>query len=158
MTQKNTYKIILLRTFNNTIYVEKTLKYKFLPKIIKIANGKTFNVLVNNPAFIEGKEKVYLIDFDTGNTKSFSEIKVKMNPEDLDTIVSTKIIKELTSGIVDNKKEKIIWILVGFLIGVFLASTICLMIMNQKIEDLLINEIPPIFSSMNSLGRRLCLI
>jgi hypothetical protein len=80
-----------------------------------------------------------------------------MNPNQLDTLMSTKIIKELTSGIIDNKKEKIVLIIIGFIIGIILGLLIMQIISAGKIEELLLNSINsnPVIEPFQSLIQNL---
>lgn len=131
------YKLIFLREFNNTLNIVKITELNYLSNIFRLDNKHTFKIDINNVCFINKEQKTYFIDIDSGNQYTFKTIQAKMEPNQLDVIVSTKILKELASGIVENNKEKIILIIIGFIIGIILGLLIMQIISSGKIEELL---------------------
>lgn len=132
---KKMYKIMFLRSFNDVLNVVKTIECKILNTLLRL-NNKTYKIDINNVAFFNHFQKCYFIDIDSGIQYTFKIIKSQMNPNDLDTLVNSKLIKEITTGIVDNKKDKIVYVVIGLIIGALLGALIMQIIDNAKIQDL----------------------
>lgn len=129
------YKIYFLRKHFEALFIAKILETDEIKPIISLS-GKKYTLNLQTPAFI-GKQKVYFFDYDSGAQFAFEESIPLMKPEDLDLIVGQKIIKELTSGVIDNKKEKIFWVLMGIILGGLIAVVICMGVYNDKIQKLI---------------------
>lgn len=137
------YKLILLRKAGETAYVEKILNLKTLNSLEKGGPEKKYLISPNFPAFIDGRTWVYFVDFDSGAAYTFHEVKMHMSPDELDSIVSGKIIRELTKGVMDNRKEKIGWIVIGFVIGALLGALGVLFWAQNEIAAALTSNLPP---------------
>lgn len=150
---KKLYKIVYLRKFNNQLSVIKIVETNEIKEIFRINSNKTVQINLNNVCYLNQLQKTYFIDFDSGNQYTFEVIETSMNPAQLDNLMSTKIIKEITSGIIDNKKEKILFVVVGFIIGIILGLLIMQIIMSNKIQDILSEQsnITPIIQPFQSL-------
>lgn len=140
---KKPYKIILLRLFNEELSIVKEIETNNISKIMKI-NGNTYHINIKDVSYIKEHQRYYFINIDNANQYTFNEIEAIMNPKDLDNLFSTKIIRELTSGILDNKKEKILFVVIGFIIGLILGLLIMQILMSGKIEEILTNQTTPV--------------
>ena len=130
------YKIIFLRKHFNAVFVFKVIEKDTITPIIALSEKK-FSVDIGNPAYLSKNQKIYIFDVDSGSQLTFFEFASQMKPEELDMIVGQKIIKELTSGVIDNKREKIFWVLLGVLLGGLIAVVVCMGIYNDKIQTLI---------------------
>lgn len=137
------YKLVFLRKEFDTVNVVKVKVLKSLKKLEK-DKKKRYVLDIEHPAYVNRNIKYYFIDYDSGSQFHLIENPSLMNPEELDMIVGNRIIKELTSGVMDNKKEKLLMVIVGAIIGGLLATSIVLSIMNKKISDIYENiNAPP---------------
>lgn len=156
---KPKYKIIFLRREYEAMYVVQIKIFRTMKNLVK-ANKKQFLLDVNTPAYIYRNQYTYLVDIDSGSQLNYSEAKRQMSPEELDTIVGTKIIRELTAGVMDNNKEKVFWTILGVVIGLLLGLAIMQYVMSEKIAELVdkytttstITELPTIGSGLKLLG------
>lgn len=133
---KTKYKVVFLRKEYQTMNVVKILDVKKLSDTIKIGN-RSFMMNWQNPSYNSGLTKIYFIDFVEGAQLVFHIVKSQLNPKELDLIVGNKIIKELTSGVLDNKATLIMYLIIGFIIGGLLASLIVMMVMQSKIDAII---------------------
>lgn len=134
---KKKYKIIFLRKQFNAMFIEKVLKLQNIKPIVKFGK-KEFHISIENTTYITKKNvKVYFFDYDSGNQLSFIEIEKQLNPDELDLIIGQNLIKELTSGVIDNKKEKILWMVIGVIMGALLAIVITMSIYTNRIQELM---------------------
>ena len=129
------YKICFLRQHFEALFIAKVLETNEIKPIISLKD-KEFVLDLSKPAYI-GKQKIYFFDIDSGKQLVFNGVLPLLKPSELDLIVGQKIIKELTAGVIDNKKEKILWVLLGVLIGGLIAVVICMGIYNDKIQTLI---------------------
>jgi len=134
--KKVKYKIVFLRKEYKTMNVVKILNVKALKKIIKIGN-KSFKIDYSFPSYNSGLNKIYFIDFESGAQMVFKNFETELNPEALDVIVGNKIIKEITSGVLDNKKQLLFYLFMGFLVGALLAALIVMVAMQGKVDKIL---------------------
>lgn len=134
--KKLKYKIVFLRQEYQTMNVVKIREVKALNAIIK-EGTKAFVITYKFPTYNNGLDKFYFIDIETGKQLTFDAITRELNPEELDLIVGNKIIRELTSGVMDNKKEKIFFLAIGFIIGALLAAIIVMSLMQGKVDKIL---------------------
>jgi len=116
MFNKKKFKLILIRKEFQTLNVIKVVTTNTLGSTAKILD-KTYPIIIQYPTYLDGLQKVYMLDFDSGSQLKFSEIEALLKPEELDLIISTNVIKDLTAGALD-KKEKIMVGIMGFIIGV----------------------------------------
>jgi hypothetical protein len=130
------YKIIFIRKQFNAYFVARIIQTNDIKKTIALT-GKQFGISIENPLYISKMQKVYCLDFDSGSQLTFNEAKAFMTPEELDLIVGQKIIKELTSGVIDNKKEKLAMILLGLIMGALIAALVLMMYYTDKIQNML---------------------
>lgn len=132
---KPKYKLVFLRKEFDTFNVVKVKVCSKLENTYRMGK-KRYIIDTAHPAYIKTNEKYYFMDIESGAQYHLLENQALMNPDELDMIVGNKIIRELTSGVMDNKKEKIVLIILGVLLGGFLATSIVLGIMNKKIQDI----------------------
>lgn len=130
------YKILLIRKHHNAYFLIKVVQQNDLKPIVKF-NDKEFTVSIENPCYITSKQRIYLLDYDNGSQFTLNEAKALMNPTDLDLIVGQKIIKELTAGVIDNRKEKMINMLLGFVMGALIAAMVAILYYTNQIQELI---------------------
>jgi len=133
--QKLKYKLVFLRKEYSTMNVVKIVKL-IEPKILYRIREKTFNISYEFPCYSHLLEKIYFIDYESGSQLMFSAIDRQLNPEQLDLIVSNKIVKEIASGVLDDMKGKIAMVVLGALLGGMLAAIVIMGIYQKKIDDL----------------------
>jgi hypothetical protein len=129
------YKILFIRKQFNAYFIVKVIQTNKIEKMIGFS-GKEFAISVENPLYIVGSQKVYILDIDKGSQLTLLEAKANMTPEELDLIVGQKIIRELTSGVIDNKKEKLLNMLIGFAFGALLAALVAIVYYTGQIQQL----------------------
>lgn len=127
-------KYYLMRLRNNTYHVEKVIR-KNKPMDMITHKEMTFKIDLKAPLFVAQNNVCFFLDIETGNQLVFDQIEVKTTPKDLDLIVGQKIIKELTKGVMDNRKEKFLTMLTGFIFGGLLVAIILIMYYNGKINQ-----------------------
>ncbi len=130
------YKLVFLRKHFNAVFVFRVVETNEIKNIVSIEDKK-YAVEIINPAYISKNQRIYFFDVDSGKQMAFHEFEAHMKPEELDLIIGQRIIKELCSGVMDNKKEKITMILLGFIMGAMLAAIIAMAYYNGKIQDLM---------------------
>lgn len=130
------YKIIFIRKQFNAYFIFRIVQSNDIKKMLNLS-GKEFALSVENPLYINRMQKVYVLDYDNGSQMTFTEAKAFMTPEELDLIVGQKIIKELTSGVIDNKKEKLMNMLLGFIMGALLAALVAIVYYTGQIQDMM---------------------
>lgn len=130
------YKIIFIRKQFNAYFIFRIVQSNDIKKMLNLS-GKEFALSVENPLYINRMQKVYVLDYDSGSQMTFTEAKAFMTPEELDLIVGQKIIKELTSGVIDNKKEKLMNMLLGFIMGALLAALVAIVYYTGQIQDMM---------------------
>ncbi|MGQ4876462.1 MAG: hypothetical protein ACP6IY_20555 [Promethearchaeia archaeon] len=133
---KNEYWLIFLRKEFDTLNVIKSIKLKKPNKTYKLGK-KQYLIDIEHPTYCKLNKKYYFIDIEKGSHLHFMKTSQPMSPEELDIVVGNKIITELTRGVMDNKKEKIFWLIAGAVLGGLLATSILLAYFNGKIEDLM---------------------
>lgn len=140
------YKILLFRKERGNLSLIKSLTRKSLNSPIITIGSKKYVVDLEKPTYINKEYRYFFVDYDVGSQFNLNETAQALTPEELDMIIGNKIIKELTSGVMDNRKEKIMLIILGAIIGGLLVATIMMGVMNNKIEQLLTDNTgyPPI--------------
>jgi uncharacterized membrane protein YraQ (UPF0718 family) len=135
MFNKTKYRIVFVRKEYNTMNAVFIKTMKIPVEKIKMGN-KCYIIDYSNPFYNVKNKKVYFINIDTGNQMIFDEIKKEVNPLELDNIIGNNLITQLTKGVMDNTKEKIITIFIGILIGGLIGYIIATSIMQNKIDEL----------------------
>lgn len=149
---KPKYILVYLRIHQKTLHVVKKKRLNSLKTLMK-QKEKHFVIDIQNPCYMQDNIRYYFIDIDSGKQYTFSEIEYGISPEDLDTIVGSKIIRELTKGVMDNRKTKLSYFILGLVIGLLLGVCIMNFIMQNKVEGLMKEQIesnngPVIFPSL----------
>lgn len=130
---KNKFKIIFIRYEFGMRIVSAIKELKNPIKILKIGN-KDYIIDYEKPTYINKLTRIYVVDEESGGLVQFNQNIPSINPTDLDLIVGSKIIKELTSGIMDNK-EKIMFAIIGAICGALIAWIVCQNYMQTKIDE-----------------------
>ena len=133
---KNEYKLVFLRKEFDTLKIIKVVNLKEPNKTYKMGKNQ-YLVDIEHPTYCKMNEKFYFIDIENGNHLHFKSTTMPMSPEELDIVVGNKIITELTRGVMDNRKEKLFWLIAGAIMGALISATALLGYFNGKIEDLL---------------------
>lgn len=134
------YRIIFLRKEYQTMNVVKILNLSTISEIIKISK-KAYKLDMSSPLYNNKMIKIFFLNYDSGSQLVFKEIKRELKPHELDMIIGNKLIKELTSGLIDNKKDKIMMIILGIILGALLSAVIVMMIFQNKIQKILQTQI-----------------
>lgn len=137
---KITYKIYFTRLENGQ---RVTIGYRLLKEPSKLVKykKKAFPIDLASPIRIFKLQRIYVMDYATGAQLAVEGSEnALMSPDELDMIVSTKIIRELTSGLKESLSEKIIYIIVGCVIGFLVGFIVGYLIMQGKL-DALYNEL-----------------
>jgi hypothetical protein len=116
-----------------------TKKHLKTPKAtVRVGKDKSFVVQYDAPTLVHGLERQYVIDWESGNQYLLGEGETNpLTPEELDVILGTKIVKEITSSVSKDVWAMIIPLLIGALVG-FLAAWIIASTMYQaKIDELM---------------------
>ena len=139
------YKLVFIDKDKDLRYVAFTKMYKRLDNEVLEVKGKKFMLQIQNPAYLDQIKGfltqtnvfIYFIDFRSGEQLTFEESKSVLNPDQLKTILSTRIIKDLVSGITRGN-EKIDWysIIIGGLVGLFIGVIATFFFMQGKIDEL----------------------
>lgn len=129
------YKFFFLRKEYGTMNLVGLIRTNNLSDTIRF-KSRTYKISIDKPSFSEGKMKIYIFDFDSGTQLKFDGIESILNPKELDLVVSNGIIKELTEGAISDKKEKIINMILGAIIGALLATMLMFFYMNSKIDEI----------------------
>lgn len=129
------FKIVFLRKEYNTTNIVGVKILSKTSDIIKLGK-KSYAIDYSKPAYNFKLEKIYLIDYELGGQISLDSSNACISPEKLDTIVSNKLIREITSGVLDNKFEKMMFLIVGLIIGALVSAVIMLIVHQNAIVDL----------------------
>lgn len=124
--------------------------FKILPQFVQYAS-KSFQIDWSRPVYLSPRfQRVYLVNWTTG-MQSFPEGgNPVLRPEDLDVVVKTKIIREITQAVSDDFKLKMIWALLGGIIGALAAGLVVYIVMSNQITEILksqINNTPVIITA-----------
>lgn len=128
------YQVILTRTINGTEYVVKTLKYSGMPEKVRHAN-RTFLINYGTPVMISRDIATYIANVDTGiQFMPTADSQVAMSPEELDVIMGTKIVREITASVAKNPYQDLIKYIIGGIIGLLAGLLIGFLVMQAKID------------------------
>lgn len=148
------YELIFLRKEGKTlIYLSKLKMDKINEPIVNYKNKK-YVIDLERPTYVRKTTRTFFLDYDSGSQFNLGEVAQALTPAELDMIIGNKIIRELTSGVIDNRKEKIMLIILGAIVGGLLTLSIAMMWANNKIEDLLTENttpFPPVIPTSLSL-------
>jgi hypothetical protein len=133
--------LIFLRKEGNTFFQIIAKRVKTLGNTFTL-NKQTYVIDLSKPTYVVNYKRFYLIDYEKG---SFYYLEKNVNPlltpTELDCIISEGLVREITKGIANNPKEKIIWFVMGCLIGALVCYMIASIYFNDKIQLLLENNI-----------------
>ena len=129
------YKIQLLRREFNSIRLIKTIKLSEIGNIIKF-NGKSISINVTQPTYVFNNTIYFYVDIESNSQLFFSDKQNSLSADELDSLISNKIIKDIISAEGLNTKDKIINILIGFVVGAMFAGLISLMYINNSQSEL----------------------
>jgi hypothetical protein len=132
---KTKFKVVFLRPEYKTMNIVAMKVLNQTTDFVKMGT-KTYKINWEFPSYNNKLDKIYFVNYESGSQILFKDVECQLNPTELDMIVSNKVLKELASGIMDNKAEKMMFIIVGGVIGLLAGLFIMQVIMQQKIEDL----------------------
>lgn len=151
------FKLVFVSFRYETIIVEKIITTNKIEPTMKF-HGKQYQITINKPAYILKNVAYFYFDLIKGSQLNFQKIEPYLSPDDLDIVIGGKIIKELTRGVMDNKKEKLMLIIVGIIIGALFSGVICLIVMQKRIDEIYKNVLDettiPVVPFVNTLLRR----
>ena len=132
---KTIYKILLLRKEGLQLNLIRVLKLTEIKSLIRY-NEKTFAIDISQPAFIEKNFRIYFIDIDSNmQYQLLKSDKIGLNSDELDTIISNKLIREITQSTTDTK-DKWVNMIIGAIMGALIAGFIALGFVNSKLEEI----------------------
>ncbi|MFW9949619.1 MAG: hypothetical protein ACFFKA_05785 [Candidatus Thorarchaeota archaeon] len=129
------YKLMLVRKEHNGINVIRYVNLKKIESLIRFEN-RTFQINVEKPTIIQDKFRIFVVDIDSNAQIYLIGNEPLLNPDELDMIVSNKIINEITRGALDTFKDKLINIAMGAIIGAMVAAVILMGYYNNKIDEI----------------------
>jgi len=113
--------VYILRKFNDTYILVKKIKISSTAESVSYKN-KTFKLDFKLSAFLNSNTPQIFIDYDTGDTLSFNEVKSKISPDELDIYINKGIISQLVGGLLFNQQNILIYLIFfGFGIALGLA-------------------------------------
>lgn len=128
--------VLFVRTEQNQKILYKKFVSKIMVKSISL-NQKSYLINYERPLFIDKNlNRIYVIDVFTGNQMIPEESKSELNPNDLDTVVSGKFIREFVSSVGEEFKLKLVWFILGCIIGFLGGALLLALIMQQQINEL----------------------
>ncbi len=133
--KKPKFIIVLLREQYGTLIVERKIVLNNLPNKLFRFREMQFPIDTTKPTYQKGSEVYYFLT-NKGQQLNFNQIESAIDIKSLDLIVGQKIITELTKGVLDNKKDKILLIIFGAILGALLSAVICLAIFQNKVSEL----------------------
>lgn len=140
--KKSNKKVYFLRKQYGTYHLLSVRKLIEGKKLVKY-KGKNYQISVKNPLFMRNGNYLFFIDIDNGNQLTFNQIESQANPDDLDIIVGQKVVRELTKGVLDNKKELLMYAIVGLIIGGLAVGMIMSMYYQKQIDNIYQQQINP---------------
>lgn len=132
---KPEFYLVLMMKNQKTLHVFKNIKLKKLQQMVSVGK-KQYIIDLNHPTYLINNKRYYHVNMETGFKYTFEEVEHCINADDLDVIVGNKIIRELTAGVMDNKKQMILYMVVGCILGLLLGLVIMNFVMNNKIDEL----------------------
>lgn len=129
------FRLIFLQKEYSTMRIIKIVQTNEIKKSIRV-NNKTFHCNIQFPAYSSNSTRVYFFDFENGNQLKFDTIEAIVDPEVLDMMVSNQIVKELTQSAISDKKERLINIILGFIIGALVSALLMFFYMQAKIDSI----------------------
>jgi len=129
------YKIIFLKKINKNLYNIGNVNLSSIKQIVNFKR-KRYHINTKAPAYIKKNTFIYFIDIEDGNSYTFSEIKTKIDPEALDLLMGTHIIKQITSGLRETVKNNWFMLFLFFALGALLAGLIAMYYYTSKMDQL----------------------
>lgn len=144
--------ILFTRDEQGQQVVFRKKRYKTLPKFVQFAQ-KSFQMDWSHPIYISGLTRVYILNWTTGVQLLPSGQAPALRPEDLDVIVGTKIIREITSTVAQGDfKLKLLWGVLGAILGGLAVGLIVYIYMSGRIEDILKSQVPNVIPVGAAIG------
>ena len=115
-------------------YVITSINIKGNPDFIKLPH-RNYKIDFSKPTYVNSKGvRIYIVNIITGAQLEISGKPANVSPQDLDAIIGTKIVKEITSAVAENTKDKIIHFIIGAIIGALVGVLIAFLVMQSKID------------------------
>lgn len=135
--EKKKYILKFLLRIDGVLKVVKIIKTNTISTTVKLMKGNEFVITIAIPAYSQKTQTMYYFDYISGNQLTFNQIPRQLNPKEQDMITGQKMIGNIIHGVSQNMKDRIVWILLGVIIGALTAIVICMAIYNNKIQDLM---------------------
>jgi len=123
----------VVRREQGQMVVFRTRRLTTPTSFVKV-NNRSFVVDWSAPIYINGPIRYYVVDWDTGKqVATTGSTPHAVTPEELDTIVGTHVIREITHAVTGNNLEKLMYVIVGGIIGALTAALIMSLVYQEKI-------------------------
>jgi hypothetical protein len=147
------FTIIFVRQEENRFHVVKKKTLDEPKPTIRLGKKKSYVIQYDSPTIVHGLNRRYVIDYESGDQYLLGEGTTNpLTPEELDIILGTKIVKEITSSVQKDMMQYIIPALIGALAGFLAAWLIASFTFQEKIDELtrllFENNIPTPWESM----------
>lgn len=129
------YQVIFVRKEHGTNQVMLVKKLRNPKSSIRVG-VKSYLVDYSSPLFIANLTRVYIIDYDSGNQIIANEKGNILTPGELDVILGTKIVKEITQSVAKRPLAQLIPFIIGLAIGLLAGYLICNIVMQGKLDEL----------------------
>jgi len=129
------YRIIFLKELNKNLYQAGVLNLKEIKSVINYKKKK-FHINTNKPAYIRKNICYFFYNIENGSSYNFNEVQSQIDPQALDLLMGTNIIKQITSGLREEVKSNWGLLLVSFALGFLLAFLIAMYYYTAKIDQL----------------------
>jgi len=124
--------VIFLREVNGVYYFAK--KKKISSGTVRLGD-KTYIIDLSKNLYIRKSKNYYFMDIDKNLQLIFSEVEGVINPEDLDILISRKIVSQLSYGLRENTLGlQATSLVIGGILGAAIAAIVFMvLIMNGVI-------------------------
>lgn len=132
------YRIIYIIQEHGSYRAVKSQDYDTIPdKFLKTAKDKTTYLDITKPAYRTKKNTlVYYIDSITGKQLHFAGELNGITPEDLDTAVGSKLISQIVKGIAQDKRQQVLMVIAGLIVGALICAVIIISVYQGKIANI----------------------
>lgn len=129
--------IYLLRKEGDVYHILKKKVVRKPEKTVKVL-GKMYAIDFSSPLFVRGKERVYAVEFQSGSQFGLEGAKTPagMTPEELDVVVGTKVIRELTQSVAHDIKDMVFPLVLGVCLGALVAWIVAQFVWQAKVDEL----------------------
>jgi hypothetical protein len=131
------FTIVFVRREENRFHVVKKKTLEEPKPTIRLGKEKSYVIQYDSPTLVHGLNRQYVLDYESGDQYLLGEATTNpLTPEELDIILGTKIVKEITSSVQKDPWQMIIPLLIGVLAGFLAAWLIASFTYQEKIDEL----------------------